>query len=488
MIPPEGPGDNSIRTVRNHWWWRPGWHSQRKTYDIYALVDGLLIDQTARALSALAGIDTLDIVQRFPPERLHLYSVGFTDDIPSDNIRSHTLEINNKLVTRPPIELEVRRPVLLPDRIILPVYPQDAIYELRQSIKQAVNHRYTTSPESSPQFVQTPGITIAYVNRDTSSEQILNAIDALDFQPDDASSLVAMLSAVEIKDHEYRHTDLQSFEFGSNRLIRRDSPKPTSQNTSMGHREIQGRPTKAVRSVPRDNFMDQLEPSQRHEVQDFMDQIVSELKSEYSRIQRRVKEDAGNAGDEAENNWAELLDDWLPSEVQIVTRGRILSDDGRPGPQVDVLVLHPGYPRKLLNKKMYFAGGVLGAFECKLTLRRRDIEKIGRSAREIRSLATLRAGRPYSELNSPIIYGVLAHSSEWSTKGIEKFDAILDRELQKDMHPRDLIDVICIGDLACWYATKPLIAPYNEPAWKQTQKLYGVGENPVESLLSTPDG
>ena len=111
-------------------------------------------------------------------------------------------------------------------------------------------------------------------------------------------------------------------------------------------------------------------PQQKtHDLHDFMRQISAEMSAEYNRIQKRATEDPGNAGDQGEQNWAELLRDWLPRNYEVVTRGRIISQEGATSPQIDVLVLDGTYPKKLLNNKLYLAVGVAAAFECKVTLK-----------------------------------------------------------------------------------------------------------------------
>jgi hypothetical protein len=86
-----------------------------------------------------------------------------------------------------------------------------------------------------------------------------------------------------------------------------------------------------------------------HELHDFMSQLTEDIRSEYERIQKRVFEDPGTAGDEGEENWAELLRKWLPSGYRVVTKGRILGYQGIASPQVDIIVLHPSYPEYLVN-------------------------------------------------------------------------------------------------------------------------------------------
>lgn len=107
---------------------------------------------------------------------------------------------------------------------------------------------------------------------------------------------------------------------------------------------------------------------------DFMHSLTREMGSEYARIQKRSTEDPGTAGDQGEENWATIFRNWLPKDYQVVTKGRLLSEKGVAGPQVDVIVLHPFYPAHLLDKKLYLTAGVAAAFECKNTLKSSHIE------------------------------------------------------------------------------------------------------------------
>jgi hypothetical protein len=93
-----------------------------------------------------------------------------------------------------------------------------------------------------------------------------------------------------------------------------------------------------------------------HEVVQLMSQAAQEMAAEYERIRARSREDPGTAGDEGEENWAELLRRWLPATYHVVAKGRILYSDGQASPQVDVLVLSPAYPTGLLNKKTFGRG------------------------------------------------------------------------------------------------------------------------------------
>jgi hypothetical protein len=86
--------------------------------------------------------------------------------------------------------------------------------------------------------------------------------------------------------------------------------------------------------------------TQPHALSTFLQQDLDELASEYGRIYARTIEDPGTAGDEGEENWADLLRAWLPDAYKVVTKGRIIGVAGEASQQIDVLVLRPAYPTR----------------------------------------------------------------------------------------------------------------------------------------------
>lgn len=195
-----------------------------------------------------------------------------------------------------------------------------------------------------------------------------------------------------------------------------------------------------------------------HDLYDFMRQLSNEMAAEYDRIQKRTTEDSGTAGDQGEENWAELLRGWLPRTYEVVTKGRIIGRDGRTSPQIDVLVLKSVYPEKLLNKKLYLAAGVAAAFECKNTLRAEHIEKAMETCVKIKDLYPVREGTPYKELHAPVVYGLLAHSHPWKGDNSTPEDNIQQKLIRSDSchvsHPRQGLDLLCVADLATWTLSK----------------------------------
>jgi hypothetical protein len=191
---------------------------------------------------------------------------------------------------------------------------------------------------------------------------------------------------------------------------------------------------------------------------DFLQSATEEMSREYCRIQKRAAEDPGTAGDQGEENWATLLRGWLPRTYHIVTKGRILHHDGIASPQVDVLVLRPAYPPALLDKKLYLAGAVAAAFECKTTLKSNHIREAMQSAVEIQRGLPKRTGTPYKELHSTLLCGLLAHSHGWKGKNSTPIENIQDNLYQADLdfvqHPREMLDLVCVADLFTWSTCK----------------------------------
>lgn len=195
-----------------------------------------------------------------------------------------------------------------------------------------------------------------------------------------------------------------------------------------------------------------------HDLIDFMTAAGRTMAEEYERIRKRATEDPGTAGDQGEENWAELLRNWLPSHYRVVTKGRILGINGTASPQVDVIVLHPAYPLALVNKKLYLAGGVAAAFECKLTLKAGHVTEAVKTGAAVKALCPTREGTPYRELHAPIVYGLLAHSHSWKGAASAPSENISSALAAADAsavdHPRHMLDLLCVADHGCWNTIK----------------------------------
>jgi hypothetical protein len=189
--------------------------------------------------------------------------------------------------------------------------------------------------------------------------------------------------------------------------------------------------------------------SKVHDLAWLFNRVTADIASEYQRIQSRVKEDPGTAGDQGEENWAAILRKYLPANYHIRTKGRIVAADGNASRQVDILVLSPSYPEGLLDSKMYVAAGVLAVFECKITLRRQHITSAVKTAAEINRLT-----RSDQNIKRRIAYGLLAHSHALATikraPGRSLYNALITADQTYVDDPRECLDLLCIADLGTW--------------------------------------
>lgn len=203
-----------------------------------------------------------------------------------------------------------------------------------------------------------------------------------------------------------------------------------------------------------------------HDIYDFFEEASTRIQGRYAQIRRAAKTDPGTAGDEGEENWAKLLRDWLPRSYSVATKGQILGPDGSLSRQVDVVVLKPSYPQGLIQegRKRYLAAGVAAAFECKATLRSRDIDVLFEQARTVSNLSIGRSGTPFKELYPSIPYGLLAHSHSWNRKGERLVEDIrvrlFDAAIKYAYTPTHVPEFLCIATLGSWFVRKDA---YQEP-------------------------
>ncbi|MFC8594650.1 DUF6602 domain-containing protein [Streptomyces atroolivaceus] len=204
------------------------------------------------------------------------------------------------------------------------------------------------------------------------------------------------------------------------------------------------------------------------ELTSYFEQATLGIQIEYERIRVRAKEDPGTAGDEGEENWAELLRKWLPGDLQMATKGRILCADGTATNQIDITALSPIYPRGMVGKKLHLASEVLAAFECKTTLRGEHIERTIESASRTKEAI-------YKTHGKEVLYGLVAHSHAWGNdreSAIKKISKKISSAGEKHVqHPNNLLDFVCIADLGTWL----LRAEYDEDAYGQNMVTYYTG-------------
>jgi hypothetical protein len=106
-----GTQPTAERTVRDHWWWRPGWRLGRRAYTFHvtfedASVDGAgelrrLVAAYQRRLQGVAGLDMV------PLSWLHLtmQNLGFTDEVSDSDCRAIASAAREGCARRAPFQL-----------------------------------------------------------------------------------------------------------------------------------------------------------------------------------------------------------------------------------------------------------------------------------------------------------------------------------------------------------------------------------------------
>ena len=112
-------------------------------------------------------------------------------------------------------------------------------------------------------------------------------------------------------------------------------------------------------------------------------------------------------------------------------------------------------------------------------MKSKHIKEFINNSKKIRDILEERKGTPYKELNSGILYGLLAHSHSWkgyNSRPIANIKSALRvNELAVIDHPVQLPDIICVADLATWSCAKfTIIGPDQIPDWSEGfSKFYG---------------
>lgn len=185
----------------------------------------------------------------------------------------------------------------------------------------------------------------------------------------------------------------------------------------------------------------------------------------YDYLQGVVKLDPGTAGNEGEVEFSKFLKHYLPKGIDINIGGKIILENGEFSPQID-LILTEDLPEALSGQYIPHEY-VIAAFEVKLTLEKKHLEKISKTAALLRPFA--RTGTPREVLFGRIIYGVLALSSNLQGKrkrpkektlkdNYEELKALeaAFRLLSKPAHPSQTIDLILVADAFSLCASKTI--------------------------------
>ncbi|MGV9980403.1 2'-5' RNA ligase family protein [Micromonospora wenchangensis] len=170
------PGTHAAH-VRNHWWWRPGWHVGRRFYAFHITFDNQpdLYDLATTYRTALAETPSLTLI---PDRWLHLtmQGVGFTDELEPDVVGRIAAEARSLLARVPAFNVEFGPVVVADEAIVMPAEPTEPIRELRHLTRRAIGGVLGEDQvtENADRF--RPHVSVAYITADGSAVPYIDAV------------------------------------------------------------------------------------------------------------------------------------------------------------------------------------------------------------------------------------------------------------------------------------------------------------------------
>ncbi|PTA42981.1 2'-5' RNA ligase family protein [Micromonospora sp. RP3T] len=170
------PGQNADQ-VRNHWWWRPGWHVGRRFFAFHITFDNqpALYDLAATYRTALAEMPSLTLI---PDQWLHLtmQGVGFADEIQPADLNQLAEETRNLLAAVPAFEVKFGSVVVVDEAIVMPAEPPQPVQELRRLTRTAIGRVFGEEqvPENAEKF--RPHVSVAYLTADGPSAPYIETV------------------------------------------------------------------------------------------------------------------------------------------------------------------------------------------------------------------------------------------------------------------------------------------------------------------------
>jgi 2'-5' RNA ligase len=190
-------------SMRNHWWWRPGWSVGRRFYTWHLTFEGQddvhrLASEYRKALAPLG-----DILTPIPDRWLHLtmQGIGFVGDVEEEDIRKVAEAARVRLAAVPAFDVEIGPAVLDPEAVLLHCHPDGPVRAVRDAIRRAIGDVLGEVPERAEGF--TPHVSVAYSASDGPAEPIARVLSGLDLRPARARISGAELIVIHRDNHMY---------------------------------------------------------------------------------------------------------------------------------------------------------------------------------------------------------------------------------------------------------------------------------------------
>ncbi|GIJ50052.1 hypothetical protein Val02_69380 [Virgisporangium aliadipatigenens] len=170
-------------SMRDHWWWRPGWRIGRRMYTWHITFDGQ--DSLHRLVASYqAPLDELHGLDKIPAKWLHLtmQGLGFVDEVPAEEAAAVVDNVRQRCRSFTPFELTFGAPKVDPEAIMFALHPAEPARNLRNNVRAAIaDVRGIDKLEESNEW--SPHVSIAYSNSTGSGTPYKNALDSVTVEP-----------------------------------------------------------------------------------------------------------------------------------------------------------------------------------------------------------------------------------------------------------------------------------------------------------------
>jgi 2'-5' RNA ligase len=192
--------------MENHWWWRPGWKQGRSAYAWHLTFDHA--DDLQRLAADYAGALSVPGLDVIPPRWLHLtmQGVGFTDEIPNDQVDAIVTAARTRLAGLAPFEVILGPTVTEPEVVRLQVEPAALVAAVRIAIRTGMADVWGAGrvPDAADDFI--PHVSLAYSSSDGPAAPIAAAAAAVRVQPARATITEARLIVLNRDQKQYQWT------------------------------------------------------------------------------------------------------------------------------------------------------------------------------------------------------------------------------------------------------------------------------------------
>ncbi|MFF7953996.1 2'-5' RNA ligase family protein [Streptomyces griseorubiginosus] len=170
-------------SMRNHWWWRPGWREGRRFYTWHLTFEGQedvhrLAAEYRSALEHLGPALTL-----IPDQWLHctMQGIGFVGEITEPSVTGIVDAARERLSGLSAFDIELGPALVDPEAVLIPLQPSTPIQQVRHTVRAAISQVLGDVPENASGYY--PHVSLAYSAQDGPAPPVAQAVGSVQTRP-----------------------------------------------------------------------------------------------------------------------------------------------------------------------------------------------------------------------------------------------------------------------------------------------------------------